>query len=149
MQFEGNQNLKTAREAFQSGNLEKALIFYKNALEKDNLTTQDKIKANNGLCAAHMYLENYEEAIKRCETSLGLNPNKWETLNNLGISYLGLGDYEKAIFYLEKGLKVNRNSNVLAGNLDIAFQRREAEKIRMEIEAEKNSAGLEEDGQKS
>ncbi len=149
MQFDGNQNLKTARDAFQSGDLGKALVYYNKALDKDNLTTSDEITANNGLCATHMYLESYEMAISRCEISLGLNPNKWETLNNLGISYLGLGDYTKAIFYLEKGLKINRGSKVLAANLEIAVQRQQTEKIRLEIEQEKSAATENEDGQKS
>ncbi len=140
MQLEGNQNIRKGVKAFQSGNLDKARKYFERALERGDLTKSETVIANNGLCATFMYLDRYQEAITRCEISLELNPNKWETLNNLGISFLGLGDYQKAIYYLEKGLDLNGDSDVLAANLEIARQRQEEEKIRLELEKEKGKS---------
>lgn len=137
IRLQTNQNIKTANEAFRSGDLEKAQKHYQRALDKDNLTVDDEVNANNGLCATFMYLEQYELAIEKCEISLRLKPNSWQTLNNIGISYLGLEDFEKSIYYLQKGLDLKSDSRVLEMNLQIAEQRLQEKKIRAEIENEK------------
>lgn len=147
MQLQENASISKALKAFQSGDLERARKYFEKALERGDLTATETVTANNGLCATFMYLERYEEAIARCKISLDLNPNKWETLNNLGISYLGLGDFQKAIFYLERGLGLNADSKVLAANLEIARQRQQEEEIRLELEKEK--AGGESNGNNS
>jgi tetratricopeptide (TPR) repeat protein len=138
MRLMTNENLKKAREALIDGNMDRAIYFYKRALRRSKLTDSEKVSANTGLCAAYMSTEKYQEAIDHCEASLELNPNKWETLNNLGISYMGLKDYRMAIEILERGLKLNSDSDILQANLELAHQGLQEEEIRRQIELEKN-----------
>lgn len=117
--------LQKGKDAFHSGQLEKAALYYETAVYKRNLSDHDKVVALSDLCVTYMFLERYGEAIEMCEASLDLLPNRWETVNNLGTVFLVQGDYKNAIRQYEKGLSMKPNSRVLQSNKRLALKRAE------------------------
>lgn len=117
--------LQKGKDAFHSGQLEKAALYYETAIYKRSLSDQDKVVALSDLCVTYMFLERYGEAIEMCEASLDLLPNRWETVNNLGTVFLVQGDYKNAIRQYERGLSMKPNSRVLKANKRLAVKRAE------------------------
>ncbi|MEE8295968.1 MAG: tetratricopeptide repeat protein [Sphingomonadales bacterium] len=141
--LEDDQLLKNGRKAVHSGNLEKAMFFYEEALKRSSLSRLELIDVHNGLCVTYMYLEYFEEAIVQCKAALRIQSNKWDTMNNLGTVHLVMGNYSEAIKIYEKGLKMKPKYKILLFNMEIAQKRSLEARIRLEIEQEKN--GFQED----
>lgn len=141
--LQDDQLLKNGRNAVHSGNLEKAMFYYEQALKRASLSKLELMAVHNGLCVTYMYLERFEEAIVQCKESLNLQSNKWDTMNNLGTVYLLMGNYPEAIRVYEKALRMKPKSKILLFNMEIAQRRSQEALIRLEIEQEKN--GLDED----
>jgi tetratricopeptide (TPR) repeat protein len=140
--LEDDQLLKNGRNAVHSGNLEKALFYYEQALKREkSLSRIEMIAVHNDLCVTYMYLERFEEAIVQCKASLNIQSNKWETMNNLGTVYLVMGNFPEAIRVYEKALRMKPKSKILLFNMDIAQKRSQEARIKLEIEQEKNGLG--------
>lgn len=132
--LEDDQLLKSGRSALHAGNLERALFYYEKAIErKASISRIEMITVHNGLCVTYMYMERFEEALEQCQTSLELQPNRWETMNNLGTVYLVMGDYPQAILTYEKALKMKSGSRILLRNMEIAQQRMREARMPQEI----------------
>lgn len=141
--LQDDQLLKNGRNAVHSGNLEKAKFYYEEAIKRKSLSRIEMIDVHNGLCVTYMYLEFFEKAIVQCEASLNLQSNKWDTMNNLGTVYLLMGNYPEAIKVYERALRMKPKSKILLFNMEIAQNRMQKARIRLEIEQEKN--GLSDD----
>ncbi len=135
--LEDDQLLKNGRAAVHSGNLERAKFYYELALERKSLSRIELMTVHSDLCVTYMYLERFEDAITQCNASLDMQPNRWETLNNLGTVYLVKGDFLEAIDVYEKALKMKPKSRILLFNLDIAQKRLQEARIRYEYQQEK------------
>ncbi len=136
--LQDDQLLKNGRKAVHSGNLEKAMFYYEEALKRKSLSRIELIDVHNGLCVTYMYLEHFEKAIVQCKASLTLQSNKWDTMNNLGTVYLLMGNYPEAIKIYERALRMKPKSKILLFNMEIAQKRSQEAQIRLEIEQEKN-----------
>lgn len=136
--LEDDQLLKNGRKAVHSGNLEKAMFYYEEALKRNSLSRLELVDVHNGLCVTYMYLEHFEKAIVQCRESLKIQSNKWDTMNNLGTVYLVMGNFNEAIKIYEKALKMKPKSKILLFNMEIAQRRSQEALIRLEIEQEKN-----------
>lgn len=135
--LEDDQLLKSGRAALHAGNLERALFYYEKAIErKASISRIEMITVYNGLCVTYMYLGRFEEALEQCQASLELQPNRWETMNNLGTVYLVMGDYSEAILTYEKALKMKSGSGILLRNMEIAQQRMREASMPREIGGE-------------
>ena len=60
-----------------------------------------------------------ENAIKNYEKAIEINPNLWQSYQNLGAIYFNAGDKEKAKEYLEKALEINPGNEGLRKALEI------------------------------
>jgi tetratricopeptide (TPR) repeat protein len=122
--IEDDQLLKNGRNAVHAGNLEKALFYYEEALKrKASLSRIELVAIHSDLGVTYMYLERFEEAIAQWESSLEIQSNKWETLNNLGTVYLVMGQYQNALDAYNRALAMKPKSKILLLNLDIARTR--------------------------
>lgn len=140
--LEDDQLLKNGRNAVHSGNLEKAMFYYEQALKREKSLSRIEMTAvHNDLCVTYMYLERFEEAIVQCKASLNIQSNKWETMNNLGTVYLVMGNFPVAINIYERALRMKPKSKILLFNMDIAQKRSQEARIKLEIEQEKNRLG--------
>ena len=121
--IEDDQLLKEGREAIHSGQLDQAVFYYEQALYRGQLSRKELIVVHSDLCVAYMYLERFDDAIKQCKKSIFMQPNRWESFNNLGTVYLVQGDYENALAVYEKALKMKPDSRILKFNYDLARKR--------------------------
>jgi tetratricopeptide (TPR) repeat protein len=89
----------------KAGNLEKALEFYKKALE----IKPDSHNAWYNLGCTYNDLKRNDDAIECYMKVLNITPNSAQTWNNIGFSYLRNKDYIKALENYKKALEIDDN----------------------------------------
>lgn len=67
-------------------------------------------------------VKRYEEAIKRYEVAIKLNPDSYEAWNFRGIALLQLGRYEESIASFDKALEIKPDYQDAKTNRDTAFK---------------------------
>lgn len=88
--------LLKANEAMQAGELERALVHYRKAVNK-NLTAEERTMAFNSICAAEFVLGNAEAAAEACTAAIEGDGRYWKAFVNRGNARKALGDKEGAI----------------------------------------------------
>ncbi len=96
--------------------LEKAITFFKKAIERDN----EFALAYAGAAIAYYYLDIFK-ADKKYTTEIGsyadkallYDPKQAENLMAKAMFYMHKKEYEQAVPYLEKALEYNPNSTVV------------------------------------
>ncbi|CAK9214171.1 unnamed protein product [Sphagnum troendelagicum] len=61
----------------------------------------------NKRATVHYLLQEYEEAIQDCRSTLALNPYHFGALSGLGLCYAALQDLESALFWFEKAFTLH------------------------------------------
>ena len=91
-----NKNLTTkeifalALENHQKNNLDVAINFYNQVLEKE----PNDVDTNNNLGVLFQSINENQKAIKYYEKVIEINPNNVSTYNNLGSLFKKIGEYE-------------------------------------------------------
>jgi len=94
-----------------SGNFEKAIELYTEALKYKDDIIEDAIYTNRG----NIYFDakQYKMAISDYNKSLKIKPGYYQNYENRGASYLMMGNYDSAMFDLLKAAELNpKNLNV-------------------------------------
>jgi len=81
----------------------RALSFCKEIKDTSNLNEDDYCL----ISLAEIHSKLYEEAVIALKLSLGLNPNHYNSLNNIGYVYTVIGEFNTAIEYLDRAIAVN------------------------------------------
>jgi tetratricopeptide (TPR) repeat protein len=61
----------------------------------------------NKRATVYYLLQEYEEAIQDCRSTLALNPYHFGALSGLGLCYAALQDLESALFWFEKAFTLH------------------------------------------
>ena len=69
-------------------------------------------------------MKNYSRAIRECETTLRIDPRRYEAYNLMGIAYRRSGDIEKAIANYNQALNINPAFQQIYYNLGIAYMKK-------------------------
>lgn len=89
----------------ESGNTLQSIIFFKNALQKNNRYNEALI----GLGKAYIKTEAFDDAMELFENSLKIDKNNINSLNGLGFTMIGLGRYDEALKYFHKTISLSDN----------------------------------------
>lgn len=100
-----------------SGNTEKAIAAYKQALEY----SPSYHPAYFNLGVVHSERGQFESALKQYMLAIEKAPNYVEALTNVGVIYKNACQLQLAIEYYERALRVNPNFTIAANNLAIAL----------------------------
>ncbi|TNE61900.1 MAG: tetratricopeptide repeat protein [Alphaproteobacteria bacterium] len=82
--------------ALAAGETLKAADYFRKALRK-NLSADERIAAQNSLCAAEFILGNYDAASEACTAAIRADGGYWKAYVNRGNARNALGDTEGAI----------------------------------------------------
>lgn len=105
--------LTIALENHQKNNLDVAINFYNQVLEKE----PNNEDANNNLGVLFQNLDDNQKAIKYYEKVIKINPNSISAYNNLGILFKKIGENEKAIHCFDRIIQIDPNNKVILKNL--------------------------------
>ena len=86
-------HLERAEELFEAGDIEKAMLEYRNALQIDN----DSVEANLGMARGHESTQDFPPMISRLNRVIELDPNNVEALTKLGQVMLMAGQLDRAL----------------------------------------------------
>ena len=107
-----NLPLYNGAEALLSGDNQEGIRLTKEGL-KIALGRREEEAALSNLCAGHIKLGKYLEALKYCDTLLALNDENWRGLNNRAVAYIMTKQYEKAEIDLVKGEQLKPDARTL------------------------------------
>jgi len=107
--------LKTAENFYNSKEFEKAIIYYKKALEKQ--PSNPKIISN--IADAYFNLKKYDIAIDYYKKAIKIDPYYILPYYNLGGCYIMLSQKENAIKIWKQGLSIEPNNQLLKNALNI------------------------------
>lgn len=127
MKFEivvkASESLARAHDLILVGDSAGARKIYERTLD-NNLTTVQRARVHNGLCVTYIMDEEWESAMKHCDTAIRIVPNNWRFYNNRGNIYLETGDYDSAYEQYQEGLRFAPKSMIIQHNIDLADGRR-------------------------
>jgi tetratricopeptide (TPR) repeat protein len=63
---------------------------------------------------AYTELDKFKEAIEAYKKAIEINPDNYETYNNMGCAYVGLSEFEEAIEAFKKAIEIE-------GSISMAF----------------------------
>jgi tetratricopeptide (TPR) repeat protein len=110
--------LDLGNEYYLSGDYEKALAAYENAL---NIEPEFAIAWNaKGNVFYNLY--RYADAVSSYNQAIRINPKYANAYSNRGTTYANLGDYEKAIGSYNLALEYNRNDINILQNLGTVYE---------------------------
>jgi len=89
----------------EEGNTLKAIINFKNAIQKNNHYNDALI----GLGKAYLKTEAYSDALELFEKSTRIDKNNIHSINGLGFTMIGLGRYNEAIKYFNRAISLYNN----------------------------------------
>jgi tetratricopeptide (TPR) repeat protein len=117
----GNPLLAEGAAKLEAGRVQEGIELTLAGLKAPN-TFRDAAAGHSNVCAGYAMLKQWEEALRHCNTALGLDDSNWRTYNNRAAVFVGLGQYELAIADLRTGLEMAPKSRTLLESLRIAQQ---------------------------
>lgn len=90
-----NMDLHAGAELLKQGKAAEGLQRTLQGLETAT-TTREKVAGMSNVCAAHVMLGSYEDALPWCDQALEIRSRNWRALVNRSLAYLKLGRLEEA-----------------------------------------------------
>jgi tetratricopeptide (TPR) repeat protein len=81
----------------------------------------DVAAAHSNLCAGYALLQQWDEALAHCNTSITLDAANWRAYNNRAAVFSARGLYEEAIKDVQSGLKLAPGVAMLHKSLEIIY----------------------------
>jgi len=113
-----NPDLSDGATAMRFGDYEDGLRLTREGLNS-TLTLRDRASALSNLCAGHLGLGQFVEALESCDKALALSDQNWRIYNNRALALLGTGRIVAARDDVEKGLALNPDSSLLARSANL------------------------------
>ena len=105
-------NLSQGAMALRLKNFEEGIRLTRIGLKTEVAPRQRAIAFSN-ICAGHVGLRQFPEAIESCNEALELNPRLWRAYNNRALAWLGQGNVPAARRDVDAGLAINPDSRSL------------------------------------
>ena len=90
-----NLDLHAGAELLKQGEAAQGLERTLQGLETAT-SIRERVAGMSNVCAAHVMLDNYEEAVPWCDRALDIRSRNWRALVNRSLAYLKLGRLEEA-----------------------------------------------------
>lgn len=107
-----NPALAAGADALLAGNPEDGIRLTKLGLEAAQ-GRREHAAALANLCAGHLMLAKYEQALEYCDRALAVNERHWRALCNRALVHLRLGRFEEAKADLDLGQSIAPNAAAL------------------------------------
>lgn len=107
-----NPDLYEGAEKLLSGRAEEGVQLTLRGLQFAQGKREEEAALAN-LCAGYVMLEDYDEALRYCDTLLSRNDENWRGYNNRALIYIHTGQYEKAHQDLLRGEEINPGARTL------------------------------------
>ncbi|MFZ5352101.1 MAG: tetratricopeptide repeat protein [Bacillota bacterium] len=99
--------INTGDEYFSKQMYEKAIEYYKKAIEAD----RENATAYNNIAAALTFMDRSEEALEYCEEALRIDPDMVMAYANKGLSQSNMGKYEEAIISFDEAISRDKHND--------------------------------------